>query len=494
MILAGKDAGAAGTGANSGGADAAGSDFDSSSDSGSDSDSGSSSDSSGSDSGSSSSSSSDSDSDSDAGPRKKNVLGKKRVLKGKKRAAPKRRVGAKRKFGEEDADAPAKDAARKRNAAKEDAGAYDSEEELDENDADRAFIDRDDDDDDILAEYDKDDQNFDEDRIARGKPKKRKMRIDGELQETEDLDGDKKKKCKGLTSEQKLVMAGDILRSMSEAARQDFTDRKAGKPAVAKLKLLAEVQKAVSNVQLHLNLLEGFRSGTSDGSSNNILVAFREWLRPLPGAELPNLQLRENVYAMIGRLPVGIDDLRISRIGPILAALSEHPKETPENKKVLKTLIERFSRSIFNKSAVYKNAMPDALAAQHAIGLVSSSPRAGASSSSAAAAAAAAPKRDTNIDAHIRTADLEHLLGSDDGAAASAAPTGRAPLHARIPAPLTMDYVNRPRNEHVEAAAKVRASAGSQQLLKKMLDAKKKRNKKIERGAKISIEGRGTTM
>ena len=45
-----------------------------------------------------------------------------------------------------------------------------------------------------------------------------------------------------------------------------------------------------------------------------LLSAFREWLRPLAGADLPSQQVREAVYAALAKLPVEVDHLKTPSI------------------------------------------------------------------------------------------------------------------------------------------------------------------------------------
>ena len=45
--------------------------------------------------------------------------------------------------------------------------------------------------------------------------------------------------------------------------------------------------------------------------------------------------------------------LYVPYIGVTIMALRKHPNETAENKRLLKELIEKWSRPIFNKSGIY---------------------------------------------------------------------------------------------------------------------------------------------
>jgi transcription factor SPN1 len=112
-----------------------------------------------------------------------------------------------------------------------------------------------------------------------------------------------------------------LLAKMVSSAKADYRARKAGQPAVAKIRLLDEVRAAVDDMRLHEALLEGPARGAARDPEATLLAVFREWLRPLPGTALPSLQVREAVYGFLVRLPVTLDHLRESGIAPLLRAL-----------------------------------------------------------------------------------------------------------------------------------------------------------------------------
>ena len=482
---------------------------------------------------SSSDSSEDSDSSEEDQPRRK--LGKGRSDASKSKEKKKIQKPAKREREDEDdnknedqtlrVSAPKpkpKPSGGRRNDLAEDPGAYEKEVVEEATAEDRDFLDMQDEDEDVIAEYAAE-QNFDDDEAPMGgsrkKPssKKRRMRIDGEVVETEDL-GPKEKRAKGggrhkeMTDEEKRTIVRKLLRKMRDAARDDFINRKEGKPALNKLQLLPEVRLTIANAALHLLLLEGTAIGIhggededgegGDGSGGTLLSALREWLRPLPGADMPNPQLRTEVYKMLGSLPIGIEHLRESKIGHVLAFFANQEKETLQNRALLKGMIERFSRSIFHKQASYKGSIDQALTVQNSLGLVSA----------AKAAAASMPLTSLNTSLQVkqpnqvpRVEDISQLLLGGDAdddivnVALRTVPSGsaidkpqekvRAPLHARVPAPLVMDFVSRPTLGQVAPIQRPPPSAGAQELQDRMRK-KKGGDGKPERGVKISIEGR----
>lgn len=288
------------------------------------------------------------------------------------------------------------------------------------------------------------------------------------------------------------------LRLMRKAAQQDIEDKLAGKPAVAKLKALAEVRTAVAKEELTELFLNGLdstgqelaaRIGAGRDSVVTITEMFREWLRPLPGSEMPNLQLREAIYDMLSvqRLGRSIEHphLRDSRLGPILFALSKSPRETEANRHKLQQLIDKVSAGIFGKKHVYKEGIKDMLQQQEALGLTSG-PRFALKTGVGSASAAGAVS-----DAHI-----DSLLGASQQGTAAAAPAATVlpkdlPRHARIPAALVFDYTHSAKPEELKRAQKATLGAGAQGLVKKMVEDKRQKKMGLVRGVKISIEGRG---
>ena len=430
----------------------------------------------------------------------------------------------------------------------EDGDEYDSGPEAHRTAEDDAFIDREGDDNELLAEYDAEDQvcvssilfvclrvrgggptslhaappspapaqNFGDIAPSRKPGAKKKRRGDRDHSDDENAGGKAKSKSSaasassaakkrraGLTDAQKQAMVDGLIRDMRAAAATDRADRKAGKPAVAKLKLMNTVRLTVANTSLQEMLLEGTAIGASAdySAANNptILSVFREWLRPLPGSDLPPLDLRAGIYDLIAKLPVAQHHLRDSRIGEVLFALSQHPGETPANRMMLSRLIERYARMIFAKDDSYRgglDAMLDAQAQQQMGARAGGreAPQPSSSSSSASAAALGLGNSlliPSGADLDMLVAeDVEASLRAEHGgggsssgspagsssssssslqSSAAAAASARAPQpppayegrHARIPAPVVFDFVRRAVRADVDVAASADAPAVS---------------------------------
>jgi len=102
----------------------------------------------------------------------------------------------------------------------------------------------------------------------------------------------------------------------------------------------------------------------------NILAAFREWLQPVspngegeeqdriafrPDDVLPNVAIRSTIYKLLDKLPVNHEYLQSSDgLGRWLTAYFQRPDETPENKALIKKLIEKWIRPLMNATTDYK--------------------------------------------------------------------------------------------------------------------------------------------
>eukprot|EP01040_Poterioochromonas_malhamensis_P004169 gene4169-4462_t len=232
---------------------------------------------------------------------------------------------------------------------------YDSGEDVRETQDDRDFIDEDDDLADVRNEYDEDQQNFDDDRPI--KPSKGKSSSASKaassssyVPKTKDLDPlsitlneIRKPKLKAFSDAEKDIMAEKLLKKMAQAVELDDECFRKKEPAVHKLKLLPAVERAVAMKDLHNTLLE-----------KDFLCYLRDWIEPKNASTLPALSLRTSVYDMLRKLPCLTEHLKRGNdkmpIGYVIVALRKHKMETPENKRLLKEIMDKWSRPIFSKT------------------------------------------------------------------------------------------------------------------------------------------------
>lgn len=139
--------------------------------------------------------------------------------------------------------------------------------------------------------------------------------------------------------------ASTFLQRMDVAADMDEESISAKKPALKKLGMLSEVMEMLAQKDMQRVLLD-----------LDLLMVCKRWIQPLPpdGKTLGNVTVRrriiESLSNMTGESGINSTDLKRSGFGKVVMALYKHKSETPELKKMLKTMIEQWSRPIFQKS------------------------------------------------------------------------------------------------------------------------------------------------
>lgn len=222
---------------------------------------------------------------------------------------------------------------------------YDSDSDIDNQRTaeDDAFLDQDDDDAELMAEYNADNQHFHDERPD--KPLKRPgasaaagPKSDNPLDQT--LHAMKKTKFTDISDTKKAEIAQSLLFEMDKAEKEDQLLFERQEPAVRKLQLLPTCQRVINMKTMHNTLLDF-----------DLLGVLRAWIEPRDKNTLSSLPIRTAVYNMLMKLPCQIDHLKRSSIGKTIMALIHHKHETPANKLLLRELVEKWSRPIFNKSA-----------------------------------------------------------------------------------------------------------------------------------------------
>jgi len=188
---------------------------------------------------------------------------------------------------------------------------------------------------------------------------------------------------------------------------------------------------------------------------NGILIPLSQWLQPYNG-QLPSLEIRRGVLKALAMLPVDstiIGPLRNSGIGKYVKLLTLHPKETPENKRLAHSLVEKWTRVIFHSSTV------------------------------------ATASKLTTVAAPRVPEESQHDSQSLDGEGSASQPAASRSTHARVPRPMGMDFsllpastvVPMPSNKHAKDSVKGR-------LADRIGSSKRKVQ---SQAASLSIEGRG---
>lgn len=293
--------------------------------------------------------------------------GEKPTVKRSKLKSKKREQREKRRRLEEANNRPKKEKVEGQESGDE----YDSGGEPERTKEDDEFLSEDDDHDDIMKEYDEDNQNFDDERprnfkkMSSSKAKSSSAKASSASgsgsgsSKTDDplsqvLKEMKAQKVKEWTDTEKQSFADRLQYRMRDAARRDeaviVRNAQGGKisPATHKLELLPAVQQALSINFLWETMLD-----------RDILQTLALWLMPRADNTLPSLPIRTAIYQILLRLPCQsdhlkkrsmIDDIPVPPIGHVIVQLRKHKLETDENKRTLKEIMDKWSRDIFSKA------------------------------------------------------------------------------------------------------------------------------------------------
>jgi len=228
---------------------------------------------------------------------------------------------------------------------------------------DMDFIDTEGDDADALAEL-YSEQNFADEREAMEEPgnSKNKKKIKGAgfsrgrseraMLEAEADEDDpilqavnklkKKKKVQKKLAELEEE-AKPFLEKMDQAAEDDAESISKKRPALKKLIMINEVCETLTRRDMHRPLLD-----------QDLLIICKRWIQPLPNGHLGNITVRQrligSISLMTGENGITSMDLKRSDFGKVVMSLCMHKSETKPMKKLLRALIDQWSRPIFSKS------------------------------------------------------------------------------------------------------------------------------------------------
>lgn len=229
---------------------------------------------------------------------------------------------------------------------------------------DMDFIDTEGDDADAVAELYAE-QNFEDEREAMEEPdtkKKKKVKGAGSssyrgrseraILEAEADEDDpilqavkklkKKKKVQKKYSELEEE-AKPFLGKMLQAAEDDEESISQKKPALKKLMMIDEVCETLARKDMQRPLLD-----------QDLLVICKKWIEPLPNGQLGNITVRQRLIGaisiMTGENGITSMDLKRSDFGKVVMSLYMHKSETKAMKRSLRSLIDQWSRPIFQKS------------------------------------------------------------------------------------------------------------------------------------------------
>eukprot|EP00943_MAST-04B_sp_MAST-4B-sp1_P001640 g1640.t1 len=228
---------------------------------------------------------------------------------------------------------------------------YDSGEEVEETQADRDFLDLEDDDQALVNSY-KGKQKFDDRRPDNYKRKKKTRREPRDAVEAAIM---KNRKPTYKTEKTAQEIENDVdkfLSKMIMAAKDDYEAVQNNQQAIHKLKMLNAVDKQLRKKKLFETFLK-----------KNVLHVLNQWLLPYHDYSLPNVSVRTVILsllwpitnkAVLNRNNNFENDLKDSEgLGKTISMYCEMPTETKKNKKRAHIIKEKWMRSVFKKTDNY---------------------------------------------------------------------------------------------------------------------------------------------
>jgi transcription factor SPN1 len=139
-----------------------------------------------------------------------------------------------------------------------------------------------------------------------------------------------------------------MIQSMQEAANNDIEANESGLPALSKLKMLDKVIKFLKVSKHHELFLQ-----------MNGCVTLGRWLSQLPDGSFPSNPLRKGLLEAIQDIRIEVDNLTSSSLGKAVMAIFKNPNETAQIKKLAKSLIDKWSRMIYDIKTEYTELHAD---------------------------------------------------------------------------------------------------------------------------------------
>ena len=137
--------------------------------------------------------------------------------------------------------------------------------------------------------------------------------------------------------------AKPFLAKMDQAAEDDAEAISQKRPALKKLTMIDEVCETLARRDMQRPLLD-----------QDLLIICKRWIQPLPNGQLGNITVRQRLVGVIGLMTgengITSNDLKRSDFGKVVMSLYMHKNETKPMKKMLRSLIDQWSRPIFHKS------------------------------------------------------------------------------------------------------------------------------------------------
>ncbi|KAK6229907.1 hypothetical protein SCA6_018858 [Theobroma cacao] len=255
-----------------------------------------------------------------------------------------------------------------------------------------------------------------------------------------------------------------VLAELTIVAEDDAQLNREDQPAINKLKKLPFLAEVLSKKSFQLQFLD-----------HGVLTLLKNWLEPLPDGSLPNANIRGAVLNILADFPIDLEQhyqleqFKKSGLGRAIMFLSKYDEETVSNRRVAKDLIDRWSRSIFNKSTRFSDLRNDDIHVP-------------------------VMKKPVSKPAmmEVKACDLDVSVAKEQKL--SSRPSSLR-QHVTRPEPASLVYTVRPQSKYNPEIARSfarqqRVQGDSRQRIEQRLEQLKASRKKPLQAAKLSAEGR----
>ncbi|GFF22024.1 transcription factor iws1 [Aspergillus udagawae] len=136
----------------------------------------------------------------------------------------------------------------------------------------------------------------------------------------------------------------DMRKRMTHAAQMDANNRREGRPAMHKLKMLPEVVSLLNRNQYVNSLVD---------PEINLLEAVKFFLEPLDDGSLPAYNIQRDLMTALGKLPINKETLIASGIGKVIVFYTRSKRPEPGIKRMAERLLAEWTRPILQRSDDY---------------------------------------------------------------------------------------------------------------------------------------------
>lgn len=136
----------------------------------------------------------------------------------------------------------------------------------------------------------------------------------------------------------------EMRKRMTQAAQLDAINRREGKPAIHKLKMLPEVVSLLNRNQYVSSLVD---------PEINLLEAVKFFLEPLDDGSLPAYNIQRDLMEALAKLPINKEALIASGIGKVIVFYTKSKRPEEKIKRMAERLLAEWTRPILQRSDDY---------------------------------------------------------------------------------------------------------------------------------------------